>query len=654
MQSIHMKKTLAVALTAVVLMPSALQAKTFKDVTKDGPYSWAYSYIDTLSDQGIIKGYGDDTFRPDNSVSVEETLELIKELNNPSASELSEARSKYSSNIRAAGIASWAEDAVAYALSKGVVTTGELSEMADKKFFVESEGKIHPDRNSIAVYFGRGLGLDANGDQSLLRHDDKDRIPAGTRGYLASLVKAGIFASTGSDGKFEGTRYIRRSEMAKITKLSYDYLADEGQTATVEGTVVLATKANGINSIIIEKKDKTQLQLKVDSKTVYKENGKTIAFSDIKADQDVKITYVTSTNSSRSNVITTLDVVNSAQDYAGYITSRTTDGFSAKYTKATTTMDLTGATTIATTMSSNFKMASGAKLYVLGVETQPSQLNLDDMILFSADAKGAVKTAVVFPRNGRVNGEVVSISQADTNGRETIVLKLQDGKNYTFYGNTYNNYNPFYGNTSQFNGVRVGQKVSFSTNYKLITGTVDNFQGATLAGQVVNVQRNGYMNSYEVTVRSNGMDTRFYVDSTTRFEMGGLLNNQYNPQNLLHRYVVVERNGNYATVIRESNGSDQFIVRAKVLNVRTNNGEISFPGTTPNATGYIYSMQILSSNNPRLNAYSQFDLQGDLYTTFRQGEVLEITGVLDYQGRVTQVMNVTRTNSYQPNGWYSY
>ena len=69
------------------------------------------------------------------------------------------------------------------------------------------------------------------------------------RGYLASLIEAGIFTSTGSDGKFEGDRPITRAETAIITKASFDYAARNTVSSKVEkkkGTVILSSKLNNV------------------------------------------------------------------------------------------------------------------------------------------------------------------------------------------------------------------------------------------------------------------------------------------------------------------------------------------------------------------------------------------------------------------------
>ena len=73
-----MKKILS-AITAFAIAASTMApvfAKTFPDVSED-KLPWAASYIDEMSDMGLINGYEDGTFRPLQSVSHQEALALF-------------------------------------------------------------------------------------------------------------------------------------------------------------------------------------------------------------------------------------------------------------------------------------------------------------------------------------------------------------------------------------------------------------------------------------------------------------------------------------------------------------------------------------------------------------------------------------------------
>ena len=53
-------------------------AKTFSDVSKD---FWAYDAITELAEQGILNGYEDGTFRPDEPITRAEAAAIIDRIN---------------------------------------------------------------------------------------------------------------------------------------------------------------------------------------------------------------------------------------------------------------------------------------------------------------------------------------------------------------------------------------------------------------------------------------------------------------------------------------------------------------------------------------------------------------------------------------------
>lgn len=71
-----MKKLLPLTLALALAIPSALPARaaSFPDVKES---DWFYSYVNDLSDTGVVNGYPDGTFGPENLVRWDEALKLI-------------------------------------------------------------------------------------------------------------------------------------------------------------------------------------------------------------------------------------------------------------------------------------------------------------------------------------------------------------------------------------------------------------------------------------------------------------------------------------------------------------------------------------------------------------------------------------------------
>lgn len=219
-----MKKKNILTLNLVILAlmaPNNIFAKEFKDVKQNGNVSWAYEYIDELSNKNILKGYENGTFKPNNAVSFLETMEIIKSTLNPSEDEVKEAVTKNLEILNSNGVPEWARGAVAFNIEHETITVKTL-EQAKERGFINS--KVYPNRNSIAVYFARALNLNKSDDKKLLNYKDMDKIAPLTLEYLPELIKANIFTATGSEGKFNGNKAIKRSEIAAITSKSIKWI----------------------------------------------------------------------------------------------------------------------------------------------------------------------------------------------------------------------------------------------------------------------------------------------------------------------------------------------------------------------------------------------------------------------------------------------
>ncbi|RVU54803.1 S-layer homology domain-containing protein [Anaerosphaera multitolerans] len=616
-------KAISLGLCAVLLIPSAVYAKEFKDVKKSEGYGWAYDYIDEMSDKGVIEGYPDNTFKPDKAVNFEETLQLLKGIINPSKDEVKKAVEKYGEACEKYGVSSWAKEAVAIGIDKNIITEDTLKE-AQSKGFIDSKNLVYPNRNTIAVYFGRGLNLSSSGDVDVLKHKDIDKIPASTKGYLASLVEAGIFSATGSEGNFDGDRYIRRSEMAKITKLSYDYKTKAGSVSTetkdATGTVVLTTDINNLETIIIEK-DSKRSQFRVNTSTTFKMNDKSAVFSDIKSGQEVKITYTESSDSTITGIAKTVEVTNSSKDLIGYITATNSNGITVKYTTNKDNLDIKSED-INTTDSGLFELASNAKIYELGKEVQARDLTLDSLVEFKTDSSGKVTDIISFPKTGTVTGEVISISSTSGNdSKETIRLKLSNGKTYTFYGNYIRS-----GNSRLFDDIRVNDKVTLTTNYKNISRVGEKGENLNI-GRIVSVYRgssSGNRVGEIVLEDTNGNRNTYYLtDATSVYDYNGIKRAQMDLDSLEGMTVELDLDGSRVLKIKEIDEGSIFDTVAQVIDIQVKSGAMG-------STTKTYTIRVVNDGK-----------KGDL----RQGEVFTFDADVNYD-RYT----IIRIAGYKVNG----
>lgn len=478
-------KVLTVAIAAATLVPTIIFAKSFPDVGTG--WEWAQPSISKLADQGIIKGFNDGKYYPNKYVSFEETAKLLTGLLNPTNDELVKARSEYKDTVKKYGVSDWAVDSVSYMLYREIMSTSDLSKASSMNYFKMGADRAYPERNAVAIYYAKALGLSGQGDTNLLKHNDVDKIPAITKGYLASLIGAGIFKSTGSDGYFNGSRGIRRSEMALITDSSYEYLKS-GKVVGAEQTVeakIFTDPADYPTAIIVKISGRSNASIfKLDENTKIEYRGNKQNFSSLKKDLLVKITYKPeNTGSDNLGTATKIDIIdNNFTDTqtTGYIRYINNNNLTIDYRSSyLQDEEISTAPYDRGTETSYFTLASNAQIYKLGERIYGlNGLQQGDRIEFTANNRKEITNAIVYPKEGRVMGGTVV--GGGTNSGFTnymyIIVKLKDNKEYKFY--VHNSLRdakvsgPYNQRTfgEYASGYGKGDVVNFDTNYKVLGG----------------------------------------------------------------------------------------------------------------------------------------------------------------------------------------
>lgn len=487
-------KVLTVVIAAATLVPTIIFAKSFPDVGTG--WEWAAPSISKLADQGIIKGFNDGKYYPNKYVSFEETAKLLTGLLNPTSSELAKARSEYKDTVKKYGVSDWAIDSVSYMLYREIMSVSDVSKASTMNYFKTGADRAYPERNAVAIYYAKALGLSGSGDTNLLKHKDIDKIPAVTKGYLASLVDAGIFKSTGSEGYFNGSRGIRRSEMALITDTSYEYLKS-GKVAGAEQTVeakIFTDPADYPTAIIVKisgRSNASIFKLAENTKIEYKGNKQN--FSSLKKDLLVKITYKPeNTGSDNLGTATKIDIIDknfSDSQTTGYIRYIGNNNLTIDYRSSyLQDEEISTAPYDRGTETNNFTLASNVQIYKLGKRIYGlNGLEQGDRIEFTANNRKEITNAIVYPRTGKV--ESATVVGGGTNSGFTnymyITVRLDDNKEYKFYvhnslrdaklSSSAGSYNQYYQRSfgDYASGSGKGDIVSFDTNYKVVAGSTN-------------------------------------------------------------------------------------------------------------------------------------------------------------------------------------
>lgn len=544
------KRFLALSL-AVAMLPTYSFAKQFSDVATTGTYKWAYSAIDELSNKNIIAGFNDGTYKPENLVSLPQTLSLLKGIINPSSDEVTKATNTYGKDLINLGMDTWAIDAAAICLQNNVITMKQL-ESAKGNGQIGAGSKIYPAREDIAVFYAKALGLGKNSDISNLRHKDIYDLSKDKKEYLSSLVKAGIFTATGSNGKFNGKNGIRRAEMAIITKAAYDYKS-KIQVTTAKGEVILASSTNNLNRFII-KNGSTTLGFEYNGNTKFTINGTSADATKLKEGQEVEVKYQKGVGEGVEGTAVEVTIKDVVTQYVGYVSGVYSNQVKVKYTNNSSSIDLKASDSISTSKETNFTLGTNPDITILGIASPLSYVKEGDMVEFNLDAQGYLTKMVVTPKNGQISGVLKEIGSVDAYKLlKEITVTLKDGKDYKFYVRLDNNLK-----NSKIDNLKVGNTINEYTNYRFI-GNKSNINFGNVAfGTIekVDYDNNTRRNPIGITIKEYATGNRYDYIINNNTTVNGSYN--YNGSFYTGSYVLIENNGSYIKNIQLSNNNSNY------------------------------------------------------------------------------------------------
>lgn len=554
------KRFLALSL-AVAMLPTYSFAKQFSDVAPTGTYKWAYSAIDELSNKNIIAGFNDGTYKPENLVSLPQTLSLLKGIMNPTSEEVTKATNTYGKDLINLGLDTWAIDAAAICLQNNVITMGQL-QSAKKYDQIGPGSKSFPAREDIAVFYAKALGLGKNSDVSNLKHKDISDLAIEKKEYLSSLVKAGIFAATGSNGNFNGRNAIRRAEIAIITKAAYDYKS-KVQVATAKGNVILASSTNNLNRFIIKDGNST-MGFEYNGSTKFTINGTSADATKLKEGQEVEVKYQKGLGEGVHGIAIEVTIKDVVTQYVGYVSGVYSNQVKVKYTNNNSSIDLKASDSISTSKESTLTLTTNPDITILGIPNPLSNVKEGDMVEFNLDAQGYLTKMVVTPKNGQISGVLKEIGSVDAYKLlKEITVTLKDGKDYKFYVRLDSNLkNP------KIDNLKVGNTINEYTNYRFIGDNNKIIGNNVVFGTILSIKTDSRNNVIGVTIKENSTNRELPFDIANN----SYLNGQYYLNGLRRGdTVLVENNGYYATSIKNySNNTTNDSVYSVTAYLRNN------------------------------------------------------------------------------------
>jgi len=215
-----MKRKLTLFLSAVMAtscLPMTAYAANFKDIN-DVP--WASGVINSVADKGLLSGYEDGTFRGKNNVTYCEAMQMVYTAMTKSGATASmDAVSVYGymQALDTMNVPKWAQMAVAYGLSEGILDM----QMVATKF---AGGKTVATREDVAIIFGNAVGkmFGKEKDTSAAKgFADYWNISSNALEQVHLLKKMNIISGD-ENKKFNPKQNINRAEMAVMLNKTYD------------------------------------------------------------------------------------------------------------------------------------------------------------------------------------------------------------------------------------------------------------------------------------------------------------------------------------------------------------------------------------------------------------------------------------------------
>jgi len=291
MKSSKLNKILLLTIVLSLIFTMTAEAAAFTDISSH----WAKSYIERVADKGLVAGYNDKTFKPDNNVTVLESLVMLSRLYDIDDDLRDEIIEKYKPALE--GISNkkgyeWSFDYLSIIIELGVVSENGIKDMFAKKTIFQDAT-----REEIAVLLTKAMLLGDDLKKAfVLPFNDTDKISEKAKQYVYMMYDKEIMQGDNKKN-FNPINEITRAEISTVLDKAYSYIdkhdiypefADYVPTTVAEGVITKLGEEKNESYIYIENKGEDEKNVKINSKTEVYVNGKIKKFSDLKEDMVVK------------------------------------------------------------------------------------------------------------------------------------------------------------------------------------------------------------------------------------------------------------------------------------------------------------------------------------------------------------------------------
>ncbi|MFC5403392.1 S-layer homology domain-containing protein [Cohnella soli] len=172
---------------------------------------WAQESIERAIADGWVKGYEDQTFRPNQGTTRAEFISLLFRVLRPNDTVIGDVLNGFPDGNK---VGTWARDAIAYAINAGWIVGDSGNNIQPNRMITRAE---------MAVILARVLNLPRVGGDVSVSADDS-QIPKWAKDQVYALIQAGLIVGTGK-GSFAPFKQLSRAEAVVVLLRMQEWLA---------------------------------------------------------------------------------------------------------------------------------------------------------------------------------------------------------------------------------------------------------------------------------------------------------------------------------------------------------------------------------------------------------------------------------------------
>lgn len=488
---------LVVILSMVFVMTA--DAITFTDISNH----WAKNYIEKVAGKGLVEGYKNKTFKPDNNVTVLESLVMLSRLYNIDGDLKEQIVEKYEPSLKKMSNAKdseWSFEYLSVIIELGVVSENGIRDMFAKKTIFQDAS-----REEIAVLLTKAMLLEdeTNVVAYVLPFNDAEKISDAAKPYVYVMYDKKILQGDRKKN-INPSDSITRAEIATVLDRAYNYIGknnvypefEDYATNLNTGIITKISDEASDSYIYVRDSDEVERVVKINDETHIYVNGKGKKFSDLKEDMIVKCNVDEDGYAEKIQVDNTKNVVKGTIYYVAYSNPRGITIYDEDDNKL------------------SYDVSSDVDVSIDGNKAELSMLNKDDEVNMVLDGKKVIQINASSKAKS-YKGKITSIDY--TAYPIKISIKTKEGvvKNFEFNNqvNVIRN-----DEKSSFDKVRVGDECEISTEYDKMIKIVTTSEEAEIKGIIKEITI-GPVNKIEVE-DSDGNTKQYNVNSSAVITIG--------------------------------------------------------------------------------------------------------------------------------------